>query len=78
MTSPIQAVRYACQVLESQIPNEVYQDRPDVKEIMTLKRVKTFADQDFPLATLKEAGVKAVRGPRRMTKALIDKIKKAL
>ena len=45
---------------------------------MTLKRVKTFADQDFPLATLKEAGVKAVRGPRRMTKALIDKIKKAL
>ena len=78
MTSPIQAVRYACQVLESQIPNEVYQDRPDVKEIMTLKRVKTFADQDFPLATLKEAGVKAVRGPRHMTKALIDKIKKAL
>lgn len=75
MTSPIQAVRYACQVLASNLPNEGYRNRSDIKELMTIKRVKTFEDQEFPLPVLKESGVKAVRGPRRMTKKLIDRIK---
>lgn len=75
MTSPIQAVRYACQVLESHLPNKGLRDHPGIKELMTVKRLKTFSDDDFPLSTLKEAGVKAVRGPRRMTKDLIEQIK---
>ncbi|MGT2929914.1 MmcQ/YjbR family DNA-binding protein [Streptococcus dentasini] len=72
MTAPIKAVRYACRVLETYIPNESYRDRSDIKALMEIERVKTFEDWELPMDLLKEQGVKTVRGPRRMTKELID------
>ncbi|MDG3141678.1 EVE domain-containing protein [Streptococcus suis] len=67
MTSPIQAIRYICRV------SEIYPSAStNQKEAtMLLSLVKSLSDSQLPLAVLQEKGVKAIRGPRRATPALI-------
>lgn len=77
MTAPHRCLRYACQVLETNIANEGYRDQEDIKELMRLRLIDTFSDEVYPSSLLASHGVKAVRGPRRMTKSLIDLVEKA-
>ncbi|MGF0111990.1 MmcQ/YjbR family DNA-binding protein [Streptococcus sp. SGI.013] len=77
MTAPHRCLRYACQVLETNITNEGYRDQEDIKELMRLRLIDTFSDDVYPSSLLASHGVKAVRGPRRMTKSLIDLVEKA-
>lgn len=77
MTAPHRCLRYACQVLETNIANEGYRDQEDIKELMRLRLIDTFSDDVYPSSLLASHGVKAVRGPRRMTKSLIDLVEKA-
>ena len=74
MTAPTKAVRYFCQVLEADLPNDAYRDEPSIKKLMKIQLLHTFSDEQVTFDTLKFCGVKAVRGPRRMTKELIEKI----
>lgn len=74
MTAPTKAVRYFCQVLEADLPNEAYRDDTSIKKLMKIELLHTFSDEQVTFETLKSCGVKAVRGPRRMTKELIEKI----
>ncbi|MBF0777166.1 MmcQ/YjbR family DNA-binding protein [Streptococcus cuniculi] len=70
MTAPIQAIRYLCRVTEAHILGEE-------KEFMQLELVRELADDTFPLAQMKELGVKAVRGPRLATpecRAALEKL----
>lgn len=41
---------------------------------MKIQLLHTFSDEQVTFDTLKLCGVRAVRGPRRMTKELIEKI----
>lgn len=68
MTSPIQAVRYICQVIAI-FPSE---NTSQKSSSMQLSLVTTLSDKQLPLALLQEKEVKAVRGPRRATQALVD------
>lgn len=77
MTAPHRCLRYACQVLESNIANEGYRDQEGIKELMRLRLIDTFSDEVYPSSLLASHGVKAVRGPRRMTKSLIDLVEEA-
>ncbi|MCI5870437.1 MmcQ/YjbR family DNA-binding protein [Streptococcus sp. 11273D007BW] len=77
MTAPHRCLRYACQVLETNIANEGYRDQEDIKELMRLRLIDTFSDEVYPSSLLASHGVKAVRGPRRMTKSLIDLVEEA-
>ncbi|MEE1325388.1 MAG: MmcQ/YjbR family DNA-binding protein, partial [Streptococcus sp.] len=74
MTAPTKAVRYFCQVLEADLPNDAYRDDPSIKNLMKIQLLHTFSDGQVTFDILKSCGVKAVRGPRRMTKELIEKI----
>ncbi|WP_438059211.1 MmcQ/YjbR family DNA-binding protein [Streptococcus ruminicola] len=74
ITAPMKAVRYFCQVLEVDLPNDAYRDDPSIKKLMKIQLLHTFSDEQVTFETLKSCGVKAVRGPRRMTKELIEKI----
>ena len=74
MTAPTKAVRYFCQVLEADLPNEAYRDDTSIKKLMKIELLHTFSDEQVTFETLKSCGVKAVRGPRRMTKELIEKL----
>lgn len=71
ITAPVRAIRYVCRVLEAQIDNRLYPEE-DAKKLMKVELIDTFGDEVFPIERMKELGVKAVRGPRRLTKELRD------
>lgn len=73
ITAPTKAVRYFCQALEVDLPNDAYRDEPSIKKLMKIQLLHTFSDEQVTFDTLKLCGVRAVRGPRRMTKELIEK-----
>ncbi|MGV3010173.1 MmcQ/YjbR family DNA-binding protein [Streptococcus thoraltensis] len=77
MTSPIKAIRYACKVLETDIDNKGHRDNPKIKQLMKLSLKQTFLDDQLPLELMAEKGVRAVRGPRRLSKDLVDYLNKA-
>ncbi len=66
ITAPVQALRYACHVIE------VSSDR------MMLQQLVQFSDDDFPLEKMKTLGVTSVRGARRLTSELIAELKRSL
>lgn len=78
MTAPTKAVRYFCRVLEANIPNDAYRDDTSIKKLMKIELLQSFSDNEVTFEHLKSYGVKAVRGPRRMTKELIAYIKPLL
>ena len=65
-------IRYVCQVLEANIPNQGYREEESIKELMRIKPLYTFNDTDFDSDRLKSLGIKTVRGPRHMTEELVQ------
>lgn len=78
VTAPVQAIRYVCRCLEAEMDNDIYPEDPETKKLMKVELIATFEDGLFPFAVMKELGVHAVRGPRRMTKELIEAVEKAM
>lgn len=73
ITAPTRALRYACKVLEADIKTlHLGQKR------MRLELLTKYDDNVFPMKRLKTYGVTNIRGPRRMTKELIDQVRKSL
>ena len=72
ITAPTKAIRYVCQVLEANIPNQGYREEESIKELMRIKPLYTFNDTDFDSDRLKSLGIKTVRGPRHMTEELVQ------
>lgn len=75
MTAPTRAIRYACQVLEADIPNHGHRDMPSIKYLMSLKCLKRYSDDLITSDIMKTHQVNAVRGPRRMSQQLIAFLK---
>lgn len=71
ITAPTKAVRYVCQVLEDHLGDD---NRP----LMRLKLMKQLTDDVLTFDQLKALGVKAVRGPRRVTAALVTHLNKLI
>lgn len=78
VTAPVQAIRYICRCLEAQIDNSSYPGDSAGKKRMKVELIHTFDDSLFPFAVMKEFGVRAVRGPRRLTKEMIEAIEKKM
>ena len=73
ITAPTRALRYVCRVVEAGIEGW-HSD----KKKMRLELLKKYDDGNFPIECLKKYGVTNIRGPRRMTKELINQVKKSL
>lgn len=71
ITAPTKAVRYICKVLKD---HQVFESR----ESMTLQLVKHLSDNRLTFEHLKSFGVKSVRGPRRITKELIQELESGI
>ncbi|HEP1792271.1 TPA: MmcQ/YjbR family DNA-binding protein [Streptococcus suis] len=71
VTAPVQAIRYVCRVLQANVTNHGQSDIPTDKLVMQVELIATLPDTTFPIERMKELGVKAVRGPRRLTKEMI-------
>ncbi|WP_155969654.1 MmcQ/YjbR family DNA-binding protein [Streptococcus ruminantium] len=72
VTAPVQAVRYVCRVLKVNIVREEKSDQSSSKKLMQVELLATLPDCVLSRERMIELGVKAVRGPRRMTKEMID------
>ena len=78
ITTPVQAIRYVCCCLEAEIDNTLYPDEPHIKKLMKVELVAQFSDDLFPRERMVALGVRAVRGPRRMTKELREAVEQEL
>lgn len=72
VTAPVQAVRYVCRVLKANIVREEKSDQSSSKKLMQVELLAILSDCVLSRERMIELGVKAVRGPRRMTKEMID------
>ncbi|MGT2960400.1 MmcQ/YjbR family DNA-binding protein [Streptococcus caballi] len=78
ITAPSRMLRYLCRVVEADMDSNGYRNHPDIKRLMRIELIRQFDDGKFPASVLKELGVSNIRGPRRMTKELIEKVEETL
>ncbi len=71
VTAPVQAIRYVCRVLGANLENHGESDIPTEKKVMQVELLARLSDGILPRERMIELGVKAVRGPRRLTEELI-------
>lgn len=72
VTAPVQAIRYVCRVLGANIENHGQSDIPTDKKVMQVELIAHVSDDILPRERMMELGVRAVRGPRRLTEELIE------
>ncbi|MGV3080292.1 MmcQ/YjbR family DNA-binding protein [Streptococcus sp. 32226D021BW] len=72
VTAPVQAIRYVCRVLGANLENHGESDIPTEKKIMQMELLAQFSDDVLPRARMMDLGVRAVRGPRRLTEGVIE------
>ncbi|HFU4055914.1 TPA: MmcQ/YjbR family DNA-binding protein [Streptococcus suis] len=72
VTAPVQAIRYVCRVLGANLENHGQSDIPTDKKVMQVELIAQFSDDVLPRARMMDLGVRAVRGPRRLTKEVIQ------
>ena len=73
--SPVSAIMYQFEVLESDIPYDYQDENLHIKKVMKLNLLKRFSQDFCSFSVLKKYGVTAIRGPRFMTKELSNYIK---
>ncbi|HFI0232148.1 TPA: MmcQ/YjbR family DNA-binding protein [Streptococcus suis] len=76
VTAPVQAIRYVCRVLGANLENHGQSDIPTDKKVMQVELLAQFSDNVLPRARMMDLGVRAVRGPRRLTEELIRELQK--
>ena len=76
VTNPYSSIMYKFKVLKVNIPYK-YEDRNlKINKVMEIKLLAKFGKGKLPLDTLKEYGIKAIRGPRYMPISLSNYINK--
>ena len=74
VTAPTAAIRYQCLVLEVNIPHQSRHKDLRVDRAMRIKCLKEFSPTQLSRDILRQFGINAVRGPRRLPKVLSDEI----
>lgn len=69
VTSPYSAILYKCCVLDTDIPYEYQDQNLSMKKVMKIRLLKTYDKNQYTFEKLKEYGIKAIRGPRRISSA---------
>ncbi|MBQ9424960.1 MAG: MmcQ/YjbR family DNA-binding protein [Erysipelotrichaceae bacterium] len=74
VAAPYSAILYQCMAEETDIPYS-YQDRNlSISRLMRIRRLKTYPQDRFPFSYLNSLGIKAIRGPRRISKRIYEKL----
>lgn len=71
VTAPVQAIRYVCRVLGVNLESYGQSDIPTDKKVMQVELLAKLSDDVLPRARMMDLGVRAVRGPRRLTEEVI-------
>ncbi|HEL1613097.1 TPA: MmcQ/YjbR family DNA-binding protein [Streptococcus suis] len=76
VTAPVQVIRYVCRVLQANVTNHGQLDIPRDKSVMQVELIAQLPDEFLPRERMMDLGVRAVRGPRRLTEELIRELQK--
>ena len=74
VAAPVSAIRFKCEAVEVNIPDDYRDEHVTVKKLMRLRVLREYADPPVGLSLLREHGVTTVRGPRSMPLSLQEEI----
>ncbi|MBQ6334848.1 MAG: hypothetical protein IJI46_07270 [Erysipelotrichaceae bacterium] len=75
VAEPVSAVLYRCEAVEVNIPY-AYQDKNvSMKQVMRLKLLKKYGEKEHTFSELNALGIKAVRGPRKISGKVSQKLR---
>ncbi|MBO7698458.1 MAG: MmcQ/YjbR family DNA-binding protein [Erysipelotrichaceae bacterium] len=73
--APISAILYKCLVEETDIPYEYKDKNLSINKLMRLSLLKRYKKDKYTYAYLNSLGINFLRGPRRISKAVSEKLK---
>ena len=76
ITAPVSAICYKCEAVEVDIPYDYDDGNVHMNRVMRLKLLESFEPTQITFDRLKEHGIFAIRGPRKMPDSLINEMKR--
>lgn len=75
ITNPYSRIMYKCKAIEVNIPYEYKDKNISMDHVMKIKLIKTYNNNDYNLEYLNKLGIKTIRGPRKITNEISEKLK---
>lgn len=72
--NPYSSILYKCKAIEVNIPYEYKDKNLSINRVMKLNLLKRYKKGEISFAKLNELGIKAIRGPRKITKEISKKL----
>jgi predicted DNA-binding protein (MmcQ/YjbR family) len=76
VAAPVSAVRYRCLVTETEIPYSFHSDEVSMTHVMKIRLEKTYPPEKFPMARLREMGMKTFQGVHPAPQAFLEEAEK--
>ncbi|MFT8424209.1 MmcQ protein [Lactobacillus sp. UCMA15818] len=74
VAAPVSALKYKCLVTAINQPYYYQDQNLKIDHVMQLRRIESLNTRKYSFNNLKKYGIKAIRGPRRATKALTNEL----
>ena len=78
IANPIGAIKYKCEVVETDIPYEFKSKEVSMTKLMKIKLLKTVNHNEITFKKLKELGISLIRGPVSISEEIASKIDELL
>ena len=75
VADPYSKIMYKCKAIEVNIPYEYKDKNVSMNHVMKIKLLKRIGNKNYTFEYLNKLGIKAIRGPRKITKEISDKLK---
>lgn len=75
VAEPYSKVMYKCVATEVNIPYDYKDSNLTIKHVMKIKLLEELSDKEYTFAFLNSIGIKAIRGPRKISKEISNKLK---
>ena len=75
VADPYSKIMYKCKAIEVNIPYEYKDKNVSMRYVMKIKLLKKLENRNYTFEYLNKLGIKAVRGPRKITKEISERLK---
>lgn len=75
VAEPFSKIMYKCRVIDANIPYEYKDKNVSMNKVMKIKLLKKLDDKNYTFNYLNSLGIKAIRGPRKVSKDITNNLK---
>ena len=75
VADPYSKIMYQCKAVDVNIPYEYHDNNVSMHHVMKIKLLKNLDNKNYNFVYLNKLGIKAIRGPRKITKEISNKLK---